>query len=142
MLLSHVFIGVADFDRAFAFYEPLMARLGHRLRFVERAGESPPLVQHWCGWQAADADRPLLLVGTAFDGEPATPGHGQMVALLAPDRGTVDAVHALALSLGGRCDGPPPPSRAGARARDEPSAAPPPGAADPRAEPGSRRRRR
>ncbi|VTY39428.1 Glyoxalase-like domain protein [Xylophilus ampelinus] len=109
MLLSHVFIGVTDFDRAFAFYEPLMARLGHRLRFVERAGESPPLVQHWCGWQAADADRPLLLVGTAFDGQPATPGHGQMVALLAPDRATVDAVHALALSLGGRCDGPPGP---------------------------------
>ena len=33
-MLSHVFIGVNDFDRAMAFYSPVLERLGLVLRFV------------------------------------------------------------------------------------------------------------
>jgi hypothetical protein len=35
-------------------------------------------------------DRPLFLIGLPFDRRPATAGNGQMVALLACDRATVD----------------------------------------------------
>jgi catechol 2,3-dioxygenase-like lactoylglutathione lyase family enzyme len=98
-MFSHVFIGVSDFDRALAFYDPLMARLGHPLKFIER--ERP-----WAGWKPATEERPLLLIGKPYAGAPTT-GNGQMLALLAPDRATVDACHALALRLGGRCEGPP-----------------------------------
>ena len=100
-MLSHVFLGVTDFERAFAFYSALMASLELKLRFVER-GE-----QHWCGWQSAGAARPLFLIGTPFDGRPATVGNGQMVALLAASRAMVDRSHAVALAQGGRCEGPP-----------------------------------
>jgi hypothetical protein len=42
-----------------------------------------------------------------FDGEPATVGNGVMVALEAKDQQQVDRLHALALSLGGTCEGAP-----------------------------------
>jgi len=99
-MLSHVFIGVNDFDRAMAFYRPVLERLGLVLRFTEPA-------RPWAGWQTPGVARPLFLIGRPFDGQPATPGNGAMNALLAADRATVDAVHALALQHGGRCGGPP-----------------------------------
>jgi len=102
MLLSHVFLGITDFERALAFYTPLMASLDAKLRFVER--ERP-----WAGWQAADAVRPLLLIGGPFDGQPASVGNGQMVALMATGRAMVERAHAVALAHGGTCDGPPGP---------------------------------
>jgi catechol 2,3-dioxygenase-like lactoylglutathione lyase family enzyme len=48
-----------------------------------------------------------LVIGKPYDGEPATSGNGQMIALLASDRQVVRNTHALALTLGGRCEGPP-----------------------------------
>lgn len=77
-----------------------MARLGLALRFTE--AQRP-----WAGWQQPGVARPLFLVGRPFDRQLATPGNGAMNALLAADRATVDAVHALALGLGGTCEGPP-----------------------------------
>jgi len=99
-LISHVHIGVTDFERAFAFYAPVMDRLGFPLRFSEPE-------KSWAGWKPANADRPLVLIGMPYDRGPASPGNGQMVALLASDRGAVDACHALAIANGGTDDGPP-----------------------------------
>ena len=99
-MLSHVFIGVNDFDRAVAFYSQVLERLGLVLRFTESA-------RPWAGWQTPGVARPLFLIGRPFDGQPAAPGNGAMNARLAADRATVDAVHALALQHGGRCEGPP-----------------------------------
>jgi len=99
-MLSHVFIGVSGFEKAMAFYGPVLARLGLVLKFSEAA-------RPWAGWQTPGVARPLLLVGRPFDGQYAQPGNGPMNALLAPDRATVDAVHALALRHGGTCEGAP-----------------------------------
>ncbi|WP_428028836.1 VOC family protein [Ancylobacter sp.] len=99
-MLSHINLGVGDFDRAFAYYAALLPELGLRLKFSEPAA-------HWAGWEKPGAARPLFLIGRPFDGGPAAAGNGQMVALLAPDRGTVDRVHALALRLGSRDEGAP-----------------------------------
>lgn len=98
-MFSHIYIGTRDFDRALAFYRPLLALLGVAERFCEP--DRP-----WAGWQSSPAPRPLLLLGVPFEGE-HEPGNGQMVALLAASRAQVDAAHALALRLGGRCEGPP-----------------------------------
>jgi lactoylglutathione lyase len=99
-MLSHVFIGVADFDRALAFYRALMPVLGIRERFCEPQ-------RPWAGWQSAPDPRPLLLIGAPFDGRPHDPGNGQMVALLASSREAVDRAHAVALANGGTCEGAP-----------------------------------
>lgn len=94
-MLSHVTVGVSDFDRAMAFYTPLCAELGLRHRFTEDQDG-----RRWSGWMPAGADRPLFIVTTPLDGEQVT-GNGNMVAFLAGTRGMVDRVHALALASGG-----------------------------------------
>jgi catechol 2,3-dioxygenase-like lactoylglutathione lyase family enzyme len=99
-MFSHVHVGVTDFDRAFRFYAPIMEALRLPLKFRDDD-------KSWAGWVAADAPRPLFLIGTPFDGNTASPGNGQMTALLAHDRDTVDRCHTIALANGGMCDGPP-----------------------------------
>jgi len=99
-MLSHVTLGVADFPRAYRFYDALMKELGHVLKFRDDA-------KPWAAWRPADAERPLLVIGHPLDGAPASFGNGQMVALLAESRAVVDRCHALALAHGGRDEGAP-----------------------------------
>lgn len=99
-MISHTFVGVNDFDRAFEFYSAVMAELGHKLKFCER--DRP-----WAGWMAAGQPRPLFLIGRPYDGRAAQSGNGQMVALLAPDRRAVDRAYASALANGATSEGPP-----------------------------------
>lgn len=98
-MFSHVFLATRDFERALAFYRPLLALLGATERFCEPSNS-------WAGWQSNPGPRPLLVLGKPFEGE-HEPGNGQMVALLAASRALVDQAHALALAQGGRCEGPP-----------------------------------
>ncbi|MDT8989460.1 VOC family protein [Curvibacter sp. APW13] len=99
-MFSHVFVGVRDFERALAFYQPVLAVLGLTQRFVER--ERP-----WAGWQMPGQARPLFLIGAPFDGAPASAGNGQMAGFLATTRAQVDAMHAAALAHGGSDEGAP-----------------------------------
>jgi lactoylglutathione lyase len=99
-MFSHICVGVCDFDRALAFYEPLMAALGIERRFCERS-------RPWAGWQTPGGPRPLFIIGTPYDKQPHAPGNGQMVAFLAANRATVNRVYALALASGGTSEGPP-----------------------------------
>ncbi len=99
-MFSHIFVGTGDFERALAFYRPLMDALGIRARFCE-AGKP------WAGWQSSPDPRPLFLIGKPYDGRPHAPGNGQMVAFLAPTRAAVDHAHAVALAHGGSDEGAP-----------------------------------
>jgi catechol 2,3-dioxygenase-like lactoylglutathione lyase family enzyme len=99
-MISHVYIGVNDFDRAFEFYSAVMSALGHTLKFREPD-------KQWAGWMAQGMPRPLFIVGKPNDGNPAASGNGQMVALLAPDRRSVDNAYAAALANSASCEGPP-----------------------------------
>ncbi len=99
-MFSHVTVGISDFDRALAFYGPVMEALGLRHRFSEP--EVP-----WACWQPAEGGRPLFLITAPENGAPMTPGNGTMAAFLASDRETVRRVHALALALGGSDEGAP-----------------------------------
>jgi catechol 2,3-dioxygenase-like lactoylglutathione lyase family enzyme len=99
-VFSHIFIGVTDFDRALAFYKPVMAALGIQLRFCEP--ERP-----WAGWQSSPEPRPLFVIGKPYNGAAHAPGNGQMVAFLAESRTVVDRVYAMALANGGASEGAP-----------------------------------
>jgi len=99
-MLSHVHIGVQEFEPALSFYSAVLAKLGWRLKFVE-------VERPWTGWQFGDRDRPLILVGTPYDKQSASPGNGQMVAFLALSRDAVDAFYATALANGGTSEGAP-----------------------------------
>lgn len=99
-MFSHVFLGTNQFDRALAFYRPLMALLGLRERFCDPQ-------RPWAAWEPAAGGRPLFIIGRPYDGAPASVGNGSMVALQAVDRPTVDRAHALALQQGGVDEGAP-----------------------------------
>nr|WP_091679654.1 VOC family protein [Methylocapsa palsarum] len=101
-MISHVHIGVSDFDRSFVFYSAIFKELGLTLKFIE--AEKP-----WAGWRPCDAERPLFLIGPPYDGGAASAGNGQMIALLAPSRASVDACHKAAIANGGTCEGAPGP---------------------------------
>jgi catechol 2,3-dioxygenase-like lactoylglutathione lyase family enzyme len=99
-MLSHIHIGITDFNRAFAFYSVVMETLDYPLKFSEPE-------KQWAGWKPANAERPLFLIGRPYNGGAATPGNGQMVALLAPSRDAVEKCYATAIAKGGRSEGAP-----------------------------------
>ena len=99
-MFSHIFVGVTDFNRALAFYNPVMAALGIKPRFCDPA-------RPWAGWQSAPDPRPLFLIGRPHDERSHAHGNGQMVAFLAESRSVVDNVYLVALASGGTSEGPP-----------------------------------
>lgn len=99
-MFSHIFVGISDFDRALAFYTPLMEALEADLRFCDPT-------RPWAGWQSDPGPRPLFLIGRPFDGQPHEHGNGQMVAFAAKTRNAVDTAYRLALAHGGTSEGEP-----------------------------------
>ena len=99
-MFSHIFVGVSDFERALAFYNPLMSALGIASRFCDPS-------RPWAGWQSHPSPRPLFLIGKPYDQQPHERGNGQMVAFLAESRAVVASVYAVALANGGTSEGAP-----------------------------------
>jgi catechol 2,3-dioxygenase-like lactoylglutathione lyase family enzyme len=87
--------GTRDLARAKHFYDGIAGLLG-----VARAYDRPDLVAY------RGAEGAMLLIGTPFEGE-ASAGNGNQVGVSVATRALVDAVHARALELGGRCEGKP-----------------------------------
>ena len=101
-MFSHIFLGVSDFERTLAFYNPLMSALGLESRFCEPS-------RPWAGWQSHPGQRPLFLIGKPYDQQPHERGNGQMVAFLAESRAVVASAYAVALANGGASEGAPGP---------------------------------
>lgn len=99
-MFSHVFIGVSDFARAFAFYSEVLGVLQIEPRFHEPS-------ELMAGWQSSGASRPLFVIGAPYNKRPHDPGNGQMVAFSAGTRKVVREAYAKAISLGATCEGPP-----------------------------------
>src|SRR5262245_39118550 len=93
--ISHVSIGVNDFQRAKTFYDPLMRIVGLRIR--QSDDESVDY----------GTERLLFSLETPVNGRAATPGNGVHIAFSAPDRATVDAFYREALKLGATDGGAP-----------------------------------
>ena len=96
-MIGYVTLGTNDLARATAFYDSLLALLG-----AKRSMESDDFV----AW-AVSPDKPGVGITKPFDKKAATVGNGVMVALEASTRAQVDALHAKALSLGGKDEGAP-----------------------------------
>jgi catechol 2,3-dioxygenase-like lactoylglutathione lyase family enzyme len=94
--LSHVSVGVRDLAAARSFYDPVLSTIGLKV-ILDEPGFGTGYGKIW----------PEFWINLPFDGAAASPGNGVHIALLAPDAAAVDAFHAQALALGGRCDGPP-----------------------------------
>jgi len=98
-MIGYVMLGTNDIARAKAFYTELLGLIG--------ASELAAYSNENRSFYTAGANQPLFAITRPYDGQPANPGNGTMVALPAPTRAIVDALHAKAVSLGGADDGPP-----------------------------------
>ena len=98
-MIGYVTVGTNDIDRARAFYDSLLAEIGatRKMQFPETG---------FTLYGTGDRS-PGLAVTRPYDGNPATPGNGNMVAIVMDSRDKVDAFHAKALELGGSDEGPP-----------------------------------
>lgn len=96
-MIGYVMVGTNDLAKAGAFYDPIFARLG-----AKRLAEMERLIS-WGSEQGG----PMFCATRPYNGEPASVGNGSMIALSAADTAQVDAVHALALSLGAANEGDP-----------------------------------
>jgi catechol 2,3-dioxygenase-like lactoylglutathione lyase family enzyme len=95
-MLSHLSFGVADLDRAVAFYEAALAPLGFVCVWRNPRGAGFGVL---CG-----NDRLALF---ARGSEARAPGAGFHLCFEAKDRATIDGFHAAALAAGGTDAGAP-----------------------------------
>ncbi|MFT4098655.1 MAG: VOC family protein [Rhodoblastus sp.] len=95
MAIDHVSLAVRDLDRAAAFYEAVLAPLGHA-RLVTRA--------RTIGFGKTHAE---LWINLRDDLPPAPADPGAHIALRARSAEAVQAFHAAALARGGSDDGAP-----------------------------------
>jgi catechol 2,3-dioxygenase-like lactoylglutathione lyase family enzyme len=87
--------GTRDLARAKTFYDAIAEILGGS-RVLDR--------ENVAGYKGPEGG--MFMIGTPNAGE-ATAGNGTQVVFPAPNRAAVDAAHAKALELGGKCEGPP-----------------------------------
>ncbi len=98
-MIGYVTVGTNDIKKATAFYDKICGELGMK-RFMD--------LGTFILWSGSGRGAGFALA-SPYDGKPMSVGNGVMVAFTAKDKAHVDRVHALALSLGGSCEGPPGP---------------------------------
>ena len=96
-MIGYTTLGTNDLPRAAAFYDELFAVIGIKRLMDFGRGYA---------W-GTSMDKPGFGVMKPFNEQPATVGNGVMVALVVDSKDKVDALHAKALALGGKCEGPP-----------------------------------
>lgn len=96
-IVSHVSIGVNDFERAVAFYDQALAVLGCK-RMMEHPGAA-----------AYGKQYPEFWVQTPIDGNAASVGNGAHIGFIAQSKEAVRAFYQAALDAGARDAGEPGP---------------------------------
>ena len=95
-MIGYVTLGTNDLPPIAAFYDALLADLGAKRLWSSDTG---------IGWGVA-MDKPALVVMKPHNGEPATHGNGNMVALVVGKPAQVDMLYKTALELGATDEGP------------------------------------
>ena len=100
-MIGYVTIGTNDLERACAFYDELFAVVGAK-RLLELKLDQRGMTHY-----GVSMKRPLVSITRPYNGEPADPGNGNMIALVMDSNEQVDAFHAKALELGATNEGDP-----------------------------------
>jgi len=105
-MLTYVYVGTNDLQRAVSFYEAVLRPLG-----MQRCKTGDPewdrVAAGWGVYEDNGARELAFWVGTPFNGESASVANGSMVAFRAGTWREVDEFHAAALDRGGRSEGAP-----------------------------------
>lgn len=102
-MISHLTVGVADLDRAAAFYGPLLGRMGW-----QEVHNDEKFRGYALGFLPSGRPiKPMFWACLPHDGLPASVGNGVHVAFMTGEPGAVDDVHRMALGMGARDEGAP-----------------------------------
>ncbi|MET0365694.1 MAG: VOC family protein [Sphingobium sp.] len=96
-MIGYVTVGTNDLGRAAQFYDGLLGAMGE-----ERLIDTRDFIAWGKSWE-----EPMFAVSLPGEGNPASPGHGGLVAMVQASRAQVDKHYAKALSLGAEADGAP-----------------------------------
>jgi catechol 2,3-dioxygenase-like lactoylglutathione lyase family enzyme len=97
-MIGYATLGTNDLEKALAFYDALLAVAGAKRLMEMESGFT---------MYGVEFGKPALAITPPYDGQTATTGNGDMLALVFERRDQVDAIHAKALELGGSDEGPP-----------------------------------
>jgi catechol 2,3-dioxygenase-like lactoylglutathione lyase family enzyme len=103
-MLTYVYLGTNDLERATPFYDATLASLGLQ-RCVTGDPDWDRISAGWGTYEDGGARELALGVGKPFDQQLATAGNGTMVAFTARLWKEVDDFHAAALANGGSSEG-------------------------------------
>lgn len=93
-IFTHVTVGTNDLDKARAFYDEVLGKLG-----FSRLADLGDNGSIW------GVDKPSFFVLKPANGQPATNGNGVTVSFEAPTRAAIDAFHKAALDAGATDEG-------------------------------------
>ena len=105
-MLTYVYFGTNDLERATRFYDATLTLLGMR-RCVTGDPAWDRISAGWGIYEDDGARELAFWIGKPFDARPATTGNGSMVAFRARSWKEVDDFHATALAHGGSSEGAP-----------------------------------
>lgn len=100
-MIGYVTLGTNNIVAARSFYDSLLGSIG-ATRLMEFGDDLGGFTMWGTTW-----DQPGIALTRPYDGKAATPGNGNMAAIVLDARDKVDALYAKALELGGTCEGPP-----------------------------------
>jgi catechol 2,3-dioxygenase-like lactoylglutathione lyase family enzyme len=107
-MFAYLCLGSNDLERSARFFDATLGVLGYRR--CEPTDDSVASWGAWIGWGLYEKDgavQDALWICKPYNGQPASPGNGAMVALWAKSWRAVDDFHAAALSQGGTSEGAP-----------------------------------
>lgn len=93
-IYTHVTVGTNNLEKARAFYDEVLGKLGFKR--ITDLGDNGSI------W---GVEKPSFFVLNPANGEPATVGNGVTVSFEAPNRAAVDAFHRAALQAGAKNEG-------------------------------------
>jgi catechol 2,3-dioxygenase-like lactoylglutathione lyase family enzyme len=105
-MLSYVYFGTNDLQKATAFYDAVLAPLGMQ-RCITGDPEWDRISAGWGTYEDGGSRELAFWVGKPINQQPATTGNGSMVAFRARSWKEVDDFYAAALAAGGVCEGAP-----------------------------------
>ena len=105
-MLSYVYLGTNNLERAIRFYNRTLGALGMK-RCVTNDPQWDKVSAGWGTYEDDGMQELALWVGLPFDGQAANVGDGTMVAFRASSWKQVDDFHAMALANGGCSEGAP-----------------------------------
>lgn len=99
-MIGYVTIGAVDVEASGHFYDAVLGKIGQARKFT-RDG--------WIGYGPADGgpDDHDCYICTPYNGEPARPGNGIMLAFPAGSKEQVDDAFTLGIAAGGKDEGMP-----------------------------------